>query len=138
MTKEKSLDEQAKEMMLERTPKGNKRYSYIGALIRLKINENGMKVVAFADRKEISRDRTTMYGFFKRESWREEDLETIGEVLNYDFVSAYRKYNQEKKSAGRSQETSKNSLLVKVDGKVYQRIALPDEYNELETKVVRV
>jgi len=138
MTKEKSLEEQAKEMTLERTPKGNKRYSYIGALIRLKINENGMKVVAFADRKEISRDRTTMYGFFKRESWREEDLETIGEVLNYDFVSAYRKYNQEKKSAGRSQETSKNSLLVKVDGKVYQRIALPDEYNELETKVVRV
>lgn len=59
----------------------------IGEIIREKVKESGMTVVDFADR--IGKDRTNIYDMYKRKSFDTEDLQKIGEVLEYDFFEHF-------------------------------------------------
>ena len=124
---EQELRALAKEL-LEKEPG---KYSYMGALLKVVALDRGT-IKAFADKKH--RDRTTISKQFCRSLWYESDLEENSGLLEFDFVSEYRKINQQQAS---SHERQKNFLLVEVDGELVQKIELCDNYSKLAATVVR-
>ena len=126
--KEKPLEEQAKELSA-REPE---RYSYEGALIKVLIEDRGLKPEEFADL--IYLDRTTVYDLFLRDDFYSKQLKRISKVLGYDFFYApYREQNPF--PSGEMQGRQKSFLVLEVEGKGVQRIELPESFRELKIKV---
>ena len=57
---------------------------HIGNIIEKKLTEKSMTIAEFAH--SIDRERTTVYGIFKRKSIDIELLIKISKVLDYDFI----------------------------------------------------
>ena len=75
----------------------------IGAIIRKKLKEKGMKVTDFAD--ALHCNRMNVYSIFKRKNIDLQLIETISKILNCDLLIEYR--------ADDSQ--SKYILIIEVD-----------------------
>lgn len=62
---------------------------HIGHEIEKKFQESGLKVPFFAEK--INKGERNVYSIFKRADINIEMLKKIGEVLNFDFLSLYKK-----------------------------------------------
>ena len=113
--KAKTVEELAEELAAEYPDK----FTYIGALIKLKIDESPLNVTKFSTL--IPRDRTLVYKYYKRALWYDQDLEKIGKILNYDFVSAYHAYQNQKESMPKMQRVS---VALELDEIAVERVYL--------------
>ena len=103
---------------------------HLGFLIEQKYRSSGLSAQEFAD--GVCRSKSTVYDFFKRPSFNNEQLELIGKVLNYDFLNAGR--NEQNVPC---QEGHKVFILIEVDGEIVQRTDLSAYFTQLVEKEKR-
>ena len=118
MTKEKkakTVEELAGELAAEYPDK----FTYIGALIKLKIDESPLNVTKFS--KLMFCHRTLVYKYYERKFWYDQDLEKIDKILNYDFVSVYHAYRNKTGSLAKMQRVS---VALELDEIAVERVYL--------------
>lgn len=60
---------------------------HIGKLIKEKLSERKITCAEFA--RQLCLDRSSVYNIFSKETLDVERLKTIGEILDFDFLSNY-------------------------------------------------
>ena len=104
-----------------------KEKTHIGSIIEQKFRESSMTVQEFSNK--INRERTTVYGIFKRETIDIETLIRISHALNFDFINEI--YFNQKTVLQKPQTIF---IAVEVDKNLLSKLDLPDNFIQLFQK----